>query len=253
MNFHEKLDRAITTANSLVCVGLDQAEFELNKRIVDATADLVCAYKPNLAFYEALGAQGWLQLEKIIRYIREVNASIPIIADAKRGDIDNTNKGYVKAIFDDLSCDAITVNPYLGGEALLPFLERSDKGVIVLCRTSNVGSGELQDLVVNDKPLWQIVAEKVSKDWNTRGNCLLVVGATYPDELKRVREVVGEMTLLVPGIGAQGGDVHAAVTNGVNSVGRGMIINSSRAIASSQNPRQTCTDLRDAINASLPK
>lgn len=253
MNFEEKVSAAMKEHHSLVCVGLDQVEFEINKRIVDATADLVCAYKPNLAFYEALGAHGWLQLEKILQYIREVNAAIPIIADAKRGDIDNTNKGYVKAIFDDLSCDAITVNPYLGGQALLPFLERADKGVIVLCRTSNIGSGELQDLVVNGKPLWQIVAEKVSKDWNTRGNCLLVVGATYPDELKRVREVVGEMTLLVPGIGAQGGDVHTAVTNGVNSVGRGMIINSSRAIASSQNPRQACMDLRDAINASRPK
>lgn len=253
MNFVEKVSAMMIEHQSLVCVGLDQADFELNKRIVNATADLVCAYKPNLAFYEALGAEGWLQLEKILAYIREVNESIPIIADAKRGDIDNTNKGYVKAIFDDLSCDAVTVNPYLGGEALLPFLERSDKGVIVLCRTSNVGSGELQDLVVEGKPLWQIVAEKVSKDWNSRGNCLLVVGATYPDELKRVREVVGEMTLLVPGVGAQGGDIQAVVANGLNSAGRGIIINSSRSIASAQNPRQACMVLRDAINASLSK
>ncbi len=198
--------------------------------IIDATHDIAGSYKPNSAFFEAYGADGWAVLGDVIRYIHERAPQAPVIADCKRGDIGTTNAGYVAAIFDDLRADAITVQPYLGSEALAPFLEREEKGVIVLCRTSNPGAGEFQDLTVHGVPLYQVVAKTVSTHWNTRGNCGLVVGATYPDELRAVRECAPELPLLIPGIGAQGGDIQAAVQAGVDARGAGMIISASRAI-----------------------
>lgn len=229
--------------SKFVCIGLDKGDFEFDKNIIDQTFDLVCAYKPNSAFYEAEGAAGLETLKKTIHYIREKSPDIPIILDAKRGDIGNTNEAYVKAIFDDLGVDAVTIHPYLGKEAVEPFLQRTEKGIIVLVKTSNPGAGEFQDLMVDGKPLYQVVAEHVATEWNTNGNCAVVVGATYPDELKKVREIVGDMPILVPGIGAQGGDLENALKNGLNSQKQGLIISSSRGIIFSDNPREAAQAL----------
>lgn len=250
MTFQEKLDKIIAKNNSLLCVGLDsrEASFEFNKKIIDETHDLVCAYKPNSAFYEARGDVGIRELKKTMEYLQKNHPEIVTIDDAKRADIGNTNEGYVKSIFDWLGFDAVTLHPYLGREALQPFLDRKDKGCIILCRTSNPGAGELQDLESDGKPVWQIVAEKVKDDWNKNNNCLLVVGATYPEEMRIIRKIVGDMTFLVPGIGAQGGNVKDAVTAGLNSKKAGMIINSSRAIIYADNPREEAQKLRDEIN-----
>jgi len=242
MNFQEKLEAIVKKNNSLLCVGLDQGEWEFNQKIIDQTHDLVCAYKPNFAFYEALGIKGWENLKKTVEYLQRYHPGVVTIADAKRADIGNTNQGYVKAIFDELGFDAVTVNPYFGKEALQPFLERKDKGIIILCKTSNPGSGEFQDLI------WEKVAKNVVSEWNKNNNCLLVVGGTYPEELRKVREIVGEMILLVPGIGAQGGEVAKVVKAGLNSNKSGMVINSSRGIIFSANPRLEAQKLRDEIN-----
>jgi orotidine-5'-phosphate decarboxylase len=181
-------------------------------------------------------------------YLRLNHPDILTICDAKRADIGSTNQGYVEAILDRLGFDAVTLNPYLGREALEPFLARADKGCIILCRTSNPGAGEWQDLEIGGKPLWQMVAERVRDHWNTRGNCMLVAGATYPGELRRIREIVGDMTLLVPGVGAQGGDVEQAVLAGRTAAGTGMIINSSRGIIFADDPAAAACALRDEIN-----
>lgn len=233
--------------NKFVCVGLDKGDFEFDKNIIDATFDLVLAYKPQSAFYEAEGAVGLETLKKTIQYIREKSPDIPIILDAKRGDIGNTNEAYVKAIFDDLGVDAVTVHPYLGKEALEPFLQRTKKGIIVLVKTSNPGAGEFQDLMVEGKPLYQVVAEHVATEWNTNGNCAVVVGATYPDELKKVREIVGDMPILVPGIGTQGGDLQSTLKNGLNNQKQGLIISSSRGIIFAPNPREATLKLHQEI------
>jgi orotidine-5'-phosphate decarboxylase len=194
--------------------------------VIDQTHAYASAYKPNIAFYEARGEAGLIALARTMDYLRATYPDILTICDAKRADIGSTNQGYVEAIFDRLGFDAVTLNPYLGREALEPFLERTDKGCILLCRTSNPGAGELQDLDIGGKPLWQVVAERVRDHWNARGNCMLVAGATYPGELRRIREIVGDMVLLVPGIGAQGGDVEQTVRAGQTPAGTGMIINS---------------------------
>lgn len=223
-----------------------------NKKIVEATADLVCAYKPNIAFYEAYGAEGIAALQRTITDIHTIAPDVSVLADGKRADIDNTNLGYMQMAFDYLKADAITVHPYLGAEALKPFLEQTDKGIFVLARTSNKGAGEFQDLPVPNPmvgsdisvvgedigvvpapatiPLYQRVAYNVANDWNKNGNCAVVVGATYPDELREVRRLVGDMPILIPGIGAQGGDVEKTVSAGKDSRDWGMIINSSRGI-----------------------
>lgn len=244
MKFLDKLDAIIEKNNSLVCVGLDSEinklpeqfknieypQFEFNKKIIDATASFVCAYKPNSAFYEARGEQGIKELKMTCDYIQENYPEIVIILDAKRADIGNTNAGYEKFCFDYLGVDAVTLQPYLGGEAIKPFLEKGDKGAIILCKTSNPGAGEFQDLVVDGQPLYKKVARQVSTEWNANNNCMLVVGATYSQEMKDIRAIVGDMTFLVPGIGAQGGDIEQSVKAGLNSAKRGMIINSSRGI-----------------------
>ena len=238
MRFFEKLERAARKNGSLLCVGLDPdpalmpvddvADF--NRAIIAATCDYVCAYKPNLAFYEALGEKGYAALRETLAAIPD---DIPTIGDAKRGDIGNTAKAYARALFDDLGFDAATVNPYLGGDAVEPFLEREEKAAFILCRTSNPGARDLQDLAVSDggasRPLFEVVAEMAAR-WNMRGNVGLVVGATYPEELRRVRQICPDMTFLVPGVGAQGGDLAAVMANGLDSRGSGLIINVSRQV-----------------------
>jgi orotidine-5'-phosphate decarboxylase len=262
MSIIEKYNIRADKANSLLCVGLDSKlesipqrfqrsdtpQFAFNKWITEQTHSYVAAYKPNIAFYEARGAQGLTELKLTMQYIKEHHPDIFTICDAKRADIGNTNLAYTTAIFDEMGFDAITLHPYLGREALAPFLDRKDKCSIILCHTSNPGAEELQGLQINGKPLWQIVAEKVSNEWNDNDNCMLVVGATYPETIRQVREIVGDMTFLIPGIGAQGGDVESTVKAGSNSQGLGMIINSSRGIIFSDDPKVAAMSLRDAIN-----
>lgn len=205
---------------------------EFNSRIVEATADLACAYKPNAAFYEALGEDGFFVLSETIATIRQRAPQAVVVLDAKRADIGSTNAGYVAAAFDQLGADAVTVHPYLGGEALVPFLERTEKLIFVLARTSNPGAGEFQDLVADGVPLYRRVARAVAGDWNERGNCGLVVGATYPDEMRAVRDdVPAGMPILIPGVGAQGGDVAAVVAANRGGGSTAFLIAASRSIA----------------------
>jgi len=200
------------------------------RAVVDATADIVCCYKPNSAFYEALGAEGMRELSALTEYIRAHAPRAAIILDAKRGDIQNTNVAYAKSAFDVFGVDAVTVQPYLGGAALEPYLERKEKGVLVLCRTSNKGAGEFQDLLVDGLPLYQIIAKRAQEQWNGNGNCGLVMGATYPKELAAVRALGVDLPFLIPGVGAQGGALAETVAAGKDSHGQGMIINASRSI-----------------------
>jgi orotidine-5'-phosphate decarboxylase len=265
--FVEQLQRAWDSNDSLVCVGLDPeierfpaqfAEqpspiFQFNKAIIDATADLVCAYKPQFAHYAAYEAED--QLERTIDYIHRTYPGIPVILDSKRGDVGNTAERYAIEAFERYHADAVTVSPYLGGDSMEPFLKYEDKGVIVLCRTSNPGAGDLQDLEIGGRRLFHVVADLAARRWNTRGNCMLVVGGTYPRELAEVREIVGNMPFLVPGVGAQGGDVAQAVQNGQTAAGAGLVVSSSRGIlyaSSDENfasaAREATVKLRDQIN-----
>jgi len=267
--FIQVLSKAWRQNDSLVCVGLDpeierfprqlagqgSPIFQFNKAIIDATADLVCAYKPQFAHYAAYEAED--QLERTIEYIHRSHPDVPVILDSKRGDVGNTAERYAIEAFERYGADAVTVNPYLGGDSLEPYLRRADKGVIILCRTSNPGARDLQDLMVGERALYQVVAQLAAQRWNSRGNCLLVVGATYPEELAQVRALVGDMPLLVPGVGAQGGDVAQAVRSGRTSDGTGLIMSSSRAILyASQGQdfasaaRAATEKLRGEINAS---
>lgn len=244
MNFIDKLNNIIEKNNSLVCVGLDSdfdklpesikqkesPQFEFNKMIIDATHDLVCSYKPNPAFYEASGEQGIRELKLTCEYLNQTYPEIPIIIDAKRGDIGNTNEGYAKYVFDYLQADAITVMPYMGIESLSAFFKREGKGIIVGCHSSNAGAKEFQELTISDKKLYKIVAEELIKQYGTNPNTMMFFGATYPEELSEIRKTVGNMTLLVPGVGAQGGNVEATIKSGLNSEKKGLIINSSRGI-----------------------
>ncbi len=233
---------------------------DFNEAIIDATKHLVCAYKPNSAFYEALGFSGLVALKDTIDYIHNVAPEVPVILDYKRGDIGNTNAGYVAAA---QAADAVTVHPYLGMEAMKPFLDQMDKGVIVLVRTSNPGAGEFQDLRITEQgdpgklydyeerevPLYQIVARNITRGWNYNGNCAVVVGATYPAELAEVRKIVGDMPILIPGIGAQGGELEASVRAGVNSHDQGMIINGSRGIIFASDGEDFAEAARSATSA----
>ena len=267
--FIDKLAASWERSNSLVCVGLDpeierlppgiavqpSPIFQFNKAIIDATADLVCAYKPQFAHYAAYEAED--QLERTIEYIHRSYPGIPVILDSKRGDVGNTAQRYAIEAFERYGADAVTVNPYMGGDSLEPFLQYQDRGVIILCRTSNPGGRDLQDLDVGGRKLYQVVADMAARKWNTRGNCLLVVGATQPRELAEVREIVGNMPFLVPGVGAQGGDVALAVTNGQTDDGTGLIVSSSRGIlyagtddSFSTAARAAAQALREQINAS---
>lgn len=269
MTFNEKLEFAMEKNKSLVCVGLDPdlklmpegiSVTDFNKKIIDATADLVCAYKPNFAFYEALGDEGIAALKATIKYVPK---GIPVIGDAKRADIGNTARGYARAVFDIFNVDAVTVNPYLGLDSIEPFREYKEKGTFLLCRTSNSGAMDFQSLncEMPDKtkrPLYLIVADK-AKAWNIYGNIGLVVGATYPEELKQIRDNNPDMNFLIPGVGAQGGEVEKTVRYGVNSKGKGAVINSSRGVIYAskgkdfaESARKAALALRDQINSFRP-
>ncbi len=263
MTFFAKLEAAVDTNNSLLCVGLDpdfekitdglktldNPQFEFNKKIIDETHDLVCVYKPNSAFYEARGAQGITDLKMTCEYIKQQYPEIPILLDYKRADIGNTNNGYVSFAYDYLPADAVTLHPYLGYEALKPFLDKTDKGNFVLCKTSNLGSGELQDLEMNNKPLYIHIAQIVNQNWNGNNNCGLVVGATHPEDLKTIRIAAPDMVFLIPGIGAQGGDLENTLKNGLRNDKKGLVISSSRNIIFADSPRAEAEKLRDEINS----
>ena len=264
MNFQQKLEKAIKKNNSLLCVGLDpdldkipqhllklnDPFFAFNKDVIDSTYDLVCAYKPQIAHYAACGIKGVRSLLKTIDYVLRKYPTIPIILDAKRADIGSTSQLYAKEAFDVFKADAVTVNPYFGLDSLQPFLERKDKGIIILCRTSNESASYFQDLEIasNNLPLYIHIAKKV-KEWNeTYENCLLVIGATWPEQLKEVRKIVPEMFFLVPGIGAQGGNLGKTLKAGLRKDKSGLIINSSRGIIQAENPRTAALELRNSIN-----
>ncbi|UGB37483.1 orotidine-5'-phosphate decarboxylase [Frateuria soli] len=272
MHFMQSLHQAWQHNDSLVCVGLDpeparfpphlrdtpNAVYTFCRAIVDATADLVCAYKPQIAHFAALRAED--ALERLIAHIHDAHPGIPVILDAKRGDIGSTARHYATEAFERYGADAVTLNPYLGRDSIQPFLDRADKGVILLCHTSNPGAADLQDLIVESTegkrlPLYQHLARTIARDWNGNGNCALVTGATWPEQLAQVRALVGDMPLLVPGIGAQGGDVEAVLRHGRTTDGTGLMISSSRAILYAANDadfaaaaRQATEALRDQIN-----
>lgn len=269
MTFLEKLEQQIQKNNSLLSVGLDpdvtkipqhilqkpDPLFEFNKAIIDATHDTVCAYKPQIAHYAADGLKGITSLLRTIEYLTSNHPEIPIILDAKRGDIGSTSELYAKEAFDVFNADAVTVNPYLGEDALEPFLKRSDKGIVILCRTSNKSAVDFQDIDVQGEPLYIRVAQKIT-DWHTiYGNCLMVVGATWPEEIKQIRRIAKDMFFLVPGIGAQGGDLQATLQNGLREDKSGLIIHSSRSILYASNQkdfsdkaREEAIKLKDQIN-----
>jgi orotidine-5'-phosphate decarboxylase len=266
--FNAKLEQAWQQNNSALCVGLDPDVAKLPAHlksdplgmqkfcidIIDATADLVCAFKPQIAYFAAVGAEQ--QLQVVCDHIRTQHPHIVLILDAKRGDIGDTAALYARESFERYQADAVTVNPYLGTDSLEPFLRTPNKGTIVLCRTSNAGSDQFQSQLIGNEPLYKLVARTAVSTWQNIGDTALVVGATYPADLQEVRAIVGNMPLLVPGVGAQGGNVEAVVRNGRNANGTGLIINSSRAVlyASSgtdfaQAARGVALATRDAIRA----
>ena len=269
MSFTQQLATAWQKNNSLLCVGLDpdpakfpahlqgkpDAIFRFCAEITDATADLACAFKPQIAYFAARRAED--QLEALIAHIHDRHPGVPVILDAKRGDIGSTAEQYAIEAFERYQADAVTVNPYMGRDSVEPWLAYKDKGVILLCRTSNPGGSDVQFLKVGagNTAIYELVAQMVARDWNTTGQCALVVGATFPGEIARVREIVGEMPLLVPGIGAQGGDIEATVMAGKTAAAAGLMINSSRAILYAGKgedfaaaARQVALATRDEIN-----
>lgn len=267
MSFYQKIESAVEKNNSLLCVGLDpllekipthlgddsKAILSFCKAIVDATQDLACAYKPQIAYFSGQNADE--ALIELIAYIKQRSPNTPVILDAKRGDIGATAEQYAKEAFERYSADAVTLNPYMGYDSAQPFLEHGDKGCIFLCRTSNPGAADFQQLDCGGYPLYQLVAKTVADKWNTNNNCCLVTGATAPAQLAKVRAIVGDMPLLVPGIGAQGGDIEATLQAGNTAAGRGLIVNASRSInyaGKGENfaeaARKAALDLRQAIN-----
>lgn len=228
---------------------IEDSVFNFNKNIIDQTAELVCAFKPQIAFYEANGAEGLNALKKTADYLKDNFPDIPVILDAKRADIGSTNSEYAKAYFDEIGFDAVTVNPYFGKESLDPFLKYADKGIIILVRTSNPGSDEFQKLDTGGKPLYQVIAKNIAENWNTNNNCAVVVGATYPEDLKKIREIVGDIPILVPGIGTQGGNLEAVIKNGLDSNKQGLIINSSRGIIYADDPGKAAEDMDKQIRS----
>ncbi len=256
MGFYEWLAETAQRNNSLLCVGLDTQpeqlagaadQFDFNRRIVDATRDLVCCYKPNSAFYEQAGPDGLEALRRTVTYIHDT-ARVPVILDAKRGDIGSTAVAYARAAFQTWGADAMTVNPYLGGDSVATFTAHADRGVFVLCHTSNPGATDLQTLPCPARPLYEMVAEKAA-GWGTG----LVVGATYPEALARVRALAPQAWILLPGVGTQGGDLEAALAAGLRDDGLGVIVNISRGIIYAGDPRQAALDLRQQINAARAK
>ena len=273
MTFIDKLRARWQQADSLVCVGLDpdpakfpdafvddeDALFSFCRDIVDATAGYACAFKPQIAYFAAHNG-GEAALQRLVAHINGAHPDVPVILDAKRGDIGSTAAQYAVEAFERYGADAVTLNPYMGRDSADPFLQYNDRGCVFLCHTSNPGARDFQELTVPDgsggsEPLYQRIARTIAGEWNADGNCALVVGATFPEELKVIRGIVGDMPLLIPGIGAQGGDIEAVVRNGRTADGTGLVINSSRGIlyASSgagyaEAAADAARDLRDAIN-----
>ena len=265
LSFTEKLKRATSRNNSLVCVGLDTDTAKLpdsirdkddpvlyfNQQIIDATCDLVCCYKPNFAFYGALGAKGFTTLQRTLEHIPP---EIPVLIDAKVGDIGNTAEQYAREFFEILGADALTVTPYMGTDGVTPFTAYSERTTFLVCLTSNPGADDFEKKMMGDRPLYEHVIAK-AHDWNGAQNIGLVIGATQPEYFAQVRALAPEMPLLIPGIGAQGGDIEAAVTNGQDARGAGILINSSRGIlyAAADDDfaaaaQRATLELRDAIN-----
>ena len=261
--FSERLSARMEESGSLLCVGLDPATdlvfgdepggagdalFEWGRQVISQTHRFVCAFKPNLAFYEARGSGGIASLERIMEYLASEHPGIPVIGDAKRADIGTTSEAYAGFLFDRLGFDAVTLNPWLGRDALRPFLDRGERGCVILCRTSNPGADDLQALEVGGELLWQRVARMVAEEWNSLGNCLLVMGATRPEDLRTARGLVGDMTFLVPGVGPQGGRLERVLEAGLNPDGRGLLINSSRGVTTSSDMAAAASEMAAAIN-----
>jgi len=267
VDFLDRIAAAEKRNNTFLCVGLDpdptllpehlagqpDAIFQFCKSIVDATHDLVLAFKPQIAYFAGQAAEQ--QLRRLVEYIH-LNTKVPVILDAKRADISSTSRMYAAEAFEVYGADAVTVNPYFGLDSLQPFLDRKDKGIIILCRTSNPGGSEIQNVKTADgAPIYEVVARKAAVEWNSNGNVLLVAGATHPDEIRRIRDIVGGMTLLIPGIGAQGGEISAMIES---ARGGGVIISSSRAVNYAGSgadfaatARTAARGTRDAINTAL--
>jgi uridine monophosphate synthetase len=261
-SFFTFLEKRVDDCSSLICIGLDPHIPDLNEpsaasardfclNLVKQTARYAAAFKPNAAFFEVLGADGWTALKQVIEAINEeshrLGSRIPIILDAKRGDIASTAEAYAKSAFENLGVDCITLNPYLGKDAVEPFIQNSEKGVFLLCKTSNPGAGDLQDLVLESGDPLHIHVARLAQTWNTKNNIGLVVGATYPETLARVREVAPNLWFLAPGIGAQGGELESALKAGLRRDGKGMLINVSRSIARAEKPGLAAAELRDQI------
>jgi orotidine-5'-phosphate decarboxylase len=256
------LSRLYTRAqkvNSLLCIGLDPVRglthdlVERNRQIVDVTHPYTAAYKLNTAFYEAGGATGWRALELTVGYLRVVCPSAFVIIDAKRGDIAHTSEHYMRAFFDRLGADAVTLNPLMGHDALAPFLEREDKVSIILGRTSNPGAADFFDMMTDGRPLWQHIVEKVATEWDARRNCMLVMGATEPQHIAQARAIAPYVPFLIPGVGAQGGDLVASVQAGITADGRGPLINVGRGILSHSAPAAAALRYQMAINEALQR
>ncbi len=264
VSFLGKLDSRWRDTGSMLCVGLDpdvarlpgamagrvDAIAEFCIAIIDATAPYVCAFKPQIAYFSAFGAES--QLQRVCDHVKDSHPAIPLILDSKRGDIGDTAKLYAREAFERYGADAVTVNPYLGTDSLEPFLSTPGRGVIVLCRTSNAGSGTFQSQHIDGRPLYEHVAQRAADEWSKMGEVGLVVGATYPDELVRVRAIVGDMPLLVPGVGAQGGDAATVLRVGRAANGFGLIINSSRAVLYASSGDDFASAAAEAARSTLP-
>ena len=267
MTFTDMLKERWQNANSLLCVGLDPnptrfphelvgrdtAIYDFCTGIIDATADLVCAFKPQIAYFASCGAEA--ELKAIIDYIQTNYPKVPVILDAKRGDIGSTAEHYAREAFERFQADCVTLSPFMGFDTIKPYLSYQDKGAFILCRTSNPGGDDLQMLTVDGERVYERLARLASDEWNLNGQLGLVVGATYPDELANVRRIAPNLNLLVPGIGAQGGDINASVKAGITAEKTGMVINSGRAIIYASRDddwkeaaRQSAIATRDAIN-----
>src|SRR5687768_17461168 len=260
--FFSFLEKRVDDCSSLICIGLDPhipdlkepsaaAALDFCLNLVKQTAPYAAAFKPNAAFFEVFGAEGWTALKQVIEAINEesnrLGSRIPIILDAKRGDIASTAEAYAKSAFETLGVDCITLSPYLGKDSIEPFIQNQEKGVFLLCKTSNPGSGDLQDLTLASGDPLHIHVAKLAQTWNTKNNIGLVVGATYPETLARVRNVAPNLWFLAPGVGAQGGELESALKAGLRKDGKGMLINVSRAIARAEKPGSAAAELRDAI------
>jgi uridine monophosphate synthetase len=260
--FFSFLERRVDDCSSLLCVGLDPHSSDIKEpsaasaldfclNLVKQTAPYAAAFKPNAAFFEVFGAEGWTALKQVVEAIRQeshrLGSKIPVILDAKRGDIASTAEAYAKSAFENLGADCITLNPYLGKDSIEPFIKDQEKGVFILCKTSNPGSGDLQDLELASGDPLHIHVAKLAQQWNTKNNIGLVVGATYPEALARVRAAAPDLWFLVPGAGTQGGDLESALKAGLRKDGKGVLINVSRTIARAEKPAQAAAEIRDQI------